>query len=86
MPKFGSACFANVAHLNAAYFGPSQVRCGLMPVRFSCVAGAKALAAGLVRVRDVVSRNTLYTRNGDGRPEWNWPPVPERNCGPDTGL
>lgn len=40
----------------------------------------------LVRVLDVVSRNTLYTRNGDGRPEWNWPPVPERNRGPDTGV
>ena len=32
------------------------------------------------------SGNTLYTRNGDGRTEWNWPPVPERNRGPDTGM
>ena len=47
MPKFGSVYFMCVAHLNAAGFGPIQVRCGLMPVRFSCVAGAKVLAAGL---------------------------------------
>ena len=40
-----------VAHLNAADFGPIQVDSGLMPVRPTCVAGAKALAAGLQRVR-----------------------------------
>ena len=39
--------FTCVAHLNAADFGPIQVCCGSMPVRFSCVAGAKALAAGM---------------------------------------
>ena len=47
MPKYGSGKFAFVAHLNTADFGPIQVRCGAMPVRFSCVAGAKALATGL---------------------------------------
>ena len=40
-----------VVHLNAADFGPIQVDSGLMPVRPTCVAGAKALAAGLWRVR-----------------------------------
>ena len=39
--------FTCVTHLNAADFGPIQVDSGLIPVRFSCVAGAKALAAGL---------------------------------------
>ena len=38
---------AYVAHLNADDFGPIQVHGGYVPVRFSCVAGAKALAAGL---------------------------------------
>ena len=47
MPKFGSVYFMCVAHLNADDFGPIHVRSGLMPVRFSCVASAKALAAGL---------------------------------------
>ena len=47
MPKFGSAYFVCVAHLNAADFGPIQVDSGSMPVRFSCLAGTKALAAGL---------------------------------------
>ena len=36
-----------VVHLNATNFGPIHVDTGSMPVRFSCVAGAKALAAGL---------------------------------------
>ena len=36
-----------VAHLNAADFGPIQVDSGLMPVRPTCVAGAKAPTAGL---------------------------------------
>ena len=40
-----------VSHLNAADFGPIVVLCGLMPVRFSCEAGAFAPAAGLKRVR-----------------------------------
>ena len=40
-----------IAHLNAADFGPIQVDSGMMPVRFSCVAGTKALAADLLRVR-----------------------------------
>ena len=40
-----------VAHLNAADFGPIQVDSGSIPVRLSCVAGAKAPAAGLQRVR-----------------------------------
>ena len=36
-----------VVHLKAADFGPTQVDSGYVPVRFSCVAGVKALAAGL---------------------------------------
>ena len=40
-----------VAHLNADDFGPIQACSGAMPVRPTCVAGAKALAAGLQRVR-----------------------------------
>ena len=47
MPKYGSGWNACVAHLKADDFGPIQVRSGSMTVRFSCVAGAKALAAGL---------------------------------------
>lgn len=47
MPKFGSACFVYVAHLNADDSGPIQVDSGYVPVRFSCVAGVKALAASL---------------------------------------
>ena len=51
-----------------------------------CTECCSGVSACLVRVPGVVSRNTLYTRNGDGCPEWNWPPVPERNRGPDTGM
>ena len=51
-----------------------------------CTECCSGVSACLVRVSGVVSRNTLYTRNGDGCPEWNWPPVPERNRGPDTGM
>ena len=43
-------------------------------------------SACLVQMPGVVSGNTLYTRNGDGRTEWNWPPVPERNRGTGAGM
>ena len=39
-----------VVHLNAADFGTIPVDGGYVPVRFSCVAGVKAPAAGLKRV------------------------------------
>ena len=40
-----------MASMCPADFGPIQVDGGYVPVRFSCVAGAKALAAGLYRMR-----------------------------------
>ena len=51
-----------------------------------CTACCSVRAACLVGVLGVDSGNTLYTRNGDGRPEWNWPPVPERNRGTGAGM
>ena len=44
MQRYSKTC---VAHLNADDFGPIQACSGAMPVRPTCVAGAKAPAAGL---------------------------------------
>ena len=51
-----------------------------------CTECCRVGSACLVQVPGVVSGNTLYTRNGDGRTEWNWLPVPERNRGTGAGL
>lgn len=51
-----------------------------------CTACCRVRAACLVGVLSVDSGNTLYTRNGDDRPEWNCPPVPERNRGTGAGM
>ncbi len=51
-----------------------------------CTACCRVGSACLVGVLGVVSGNTLYTRNGDGRTEWNWPQVPERNRGTGAGM
>ena len=51
-----------------------------------CTECCSVVAACLVCWLSDVSGNTLYTRNGDGRPEWNWLPAPERNRGTGAGL